>query len=77
LTINPITSGLSYTVSAQLTVNWNTGGAPSGLTVGVPQNSLDVNSTTFTAVPEPASFGLFAIGLFAGAAILRRRPNQS
>jgi hypothetical protein len=77
-TVNPITSGQTYTVSAQLTVQWNTGNGASGLTIGVPQNSFDVNSTTFSgAVPEPASFGLLSIGLFGGAAILRRRRNQS
>jgi len=76
-TISPITSGLTYSVSAQLDVVWSTGAGPSGLTIGVPQNSLDVNSTSFSgAAPEPASFGLFSIGLIAGAAMLRRRPNQ-
>jgi hypothetical protein len=74
-TINPITPGQSYTVSAALTVNWNTGAGAAGLTVTIPQNSFDVNSPTFVqaGVPEPASFGMLGIGLLAGAAVLRRR----
>jgi hypothetical protein len=75
-TINPITSGQTYTVSAVLTVNWNTNSGASGLTITVPQNSFDTNSTTFVATtPEPASFGLLAIGFVAFSVLRRRRRS--
>jgi hypothetical protein len=75
-TINPITSGQTYTVSAVLTVNWNTNSGASGLTITVPQNSFDTNSTTFVATtPEPASFGLLAIGFVAFNVLRRRRRS--
>ena len=63
LTINPITAGQAYTITAELIVNWKTGAAPAGLTITVPQNSFDTNSNTFVSTPEPASCGFLAIGL--------------
>jgi hypothetical protein len=72
-TIRPIFSNTVYTLTQQVTLNWNVGNG-STLAITVPQTSLDFNVPIFV-MPEPAT-SLMVTSALTGVVLLRRKLSR-